>query len=350
MRLNRIKAACRLLALLLPAVAAAVPPGHVPGPGRAGPYPAVGDVLLGEPPSAGRPERKAEGFWRRGPQADTAAGQFALARQLEARGAWRQATRAFDALVRRWPNAPEAAAAQMKVAEMLEKRRKYADAFDEYLYLLHHYPGQFPTEEVLGRMFAIANHYRGRGSDSRAMEMFRQIARLAPGWSRAPAALLQVGLLQREARDLDLAAATFERIVGEYPGSEEARDAAAQAAECRYLLARRYPHDEAVALRAISALTVALRTFPDHPERRRLEAQLEEMRTRHAERHYRAAAFYDSPRHPRSAAVAAYREFLRRFPDAPQAAAARKRLDALREETAGEPPDNRPGDQGDQTP
>jgi outer membrane protein assembly factor BamD (BamD/ComL family) len=225
------------------------------------------------------------------------------------------------------------------VARLLERRRKHARAFDEYLYLLHYYADRLPVEGVLQHMFAIANHYRGKGSDDRARVMFEQLARLAPQWSRTPAAWLQVGLLQQDAGDTIEAAATFERLAGDYPGSAEAAEAAAQAAFCRVRLARRYGNDEAVGTRALAALTAALRDHPDHPARARLQQDLDELLARRTARQFAVAAFYDSPRHPPAAAVAAYGEFLRRFPDASQAAQARQRIAAL--SAAAQPPSSR---------
>jgi TolA-binding protein len=330
MRSKGIHAALAALLLLPPALTAATP-------GRYGEtMPAAPESFQVAPTDPGaRPARKTAGFWHRRPAATAAAAQLARAAAAERAGELRSATGAYDALVRQWPESAEAAAAQLGVARLLERRRKYARAFDEYLYLLHYYADRLPVEGALQRMFAIANHYRGKGSDGRARVMFEQVARLAPQWSRTPAAWLQVGLLQQEAGDTIEAAATFERLVGDYPGSAEAGEAATQAAFCRVRLARRYANDEAIGARALAALSAALRDHPDHPAHARLQQEFDDLLTRRMEQQFATSAFYDSPRHPPSAAIAAYTEFLRRFPDAPQAAQARGRLAAL---TAAAPP------------
>ncbi|MDD5706058.1 MAG: hypothetical protein PHR35_09040 [Kiritimatiellae bacterium] len=338
----------RLVTLALLMAAGGVQAAMPAGSSRSDSYNRQTDDLWLTPQdtAATRPERKIPGFWHRSPHEAAPDRQLTHARGLERAGKLRAAARACDALVRYWGDAPEAVTAQRGKARLLEKRRKYAKAFEEYSYLLHYYADRFPASDALEHMFAIANHYRGKGSEERALKMFKQIAELAPQWQRTPAALLQAGLLQVDANDLVEATATFERITTDHAGSDEARDAAAQAAMCRYRLARRYPDDDAINLRAMSSLTVALRDYPEHPERARLQSAFDELQASRTERHYRAAAFYDSPRHPPSAAIAAYGEFLRRFPNAPQADKARQRLDELAAVEGGKSTDP----QGEPTP
>lgn len=290
-----------------------------------------------------RPERKEPSFWHR-PNAASATLQLLRARRIEAAGSKRSATRAYDALVHTWHDAPEAPEAQQGVARLLEARGKYDDAFDAYQYLLCYFADSVPADQMLARQFAIANHYRAEGGITRARRMFAIIARTAPQWPRARVALLQAGLLEEEDDDSESAAATFERVLGSYPGSDEARDAAYLAARCRYHLAQRFRRDETATSRGLSAAAMALRDYPDHPEAAALQTMLAEMRLQYTALRFEAAAFYDNARHPPSAALAAYRDFLRRCPaPSPQADTARRRIAALEPppDTSTQPaPDN----------
>ena len=312
-----------LLAACLPALAA--PP--LPRPAQ---EETAGGVQLLEPLETASPiERKTTGLLFRRPDAASPAEQSALAQRLEAAQNPRRAARAYDALVCRWPYAPEAAPAQQRLAELLEARRDYRKAFDEYRYLLHYYPEQVAPDTILQRLFAIANHYRGEGRERVALTMFRQIADLAPQWRQTPQALLQAGLLQAEDKEWDAALVTFEHLTANHPGTAEAEAAAAQAAQALYRLARRYPHDEAVQTRALAAFAATLRDYPGHADREALQEEMADLLARRYNHHFNTARFYDSPRFKPETAVAAYEEFLRRFPSAPQADAVRQRLSEL---------------------
>ena len=320
-------AACAGLALLLaaclPATAASPLPRPAPETGPDG-------VQLLEPmETVSRIERKTTGLIFRRPDAASAAEQSALARRMEAAQKPRRAARAYDALVCRWPYAPEAAPAQQRLAELLEARRDYRQAFYEYRYLLHYYPDKVAPETILQRLFAIANHHLGKGREHVALEQFMQIADLAPQWRLTPQALLQAGLLQAADKEWDAAIVTFERLASNHPGTAEAGEAAAQAAHALYRLARRYPEDEAVQTRALAAFAATLRDYPGHADRVVLQEEMADLLARRYNHHFDAARFYDSPRFKPETAVAAYEEFLRRFPSAPQADTVRRRLREL---------------------
>ena len=87
-------------------------------------------------------ERKTTGWIFGRPSAGTPAAQMELARRLDEEQSLRHAARAYDALVRRWPHAPEAAPAQQRLAELQDARGKLQKAFAEFRYLLHFFHGQ----------------------------------------------------------------------------------------------------------------------------------------------------------------------------------------------------------------
>ncbi len=288
------------------------------------------DVVRLEPLAAGTAiERKTTGWIFGRPSADRPAEQQALAQRMEAAENPGHAARAYDALVRRWPYAPEAAPAQQRLAELTDARGKFQKAFAEFRYLLHFYPEQAAPETILKRLFAIANHYRGEGRERIALPMFLQIAELAPQWQGTPQALLLAGLLQAADRKWNEAIETFERITANHPGTAEAEAAAGQAAHALYRLARRYPEDEAVQTRALASFAATLRDYPGHADRGSLQDEMADLTARRYNHHFDAARFYDSPRFKTETAVAAYEEFLRRFPSAPQADDVRRRLGEL---------------------
>jgi tetratricopeptide (TPR) repeat protein len=303
-----------------------VSPMRSPSPRLA--EPGSADPLAEDVAAMDRPERKQPSFWHR-PSATNAAAQLARGRAFEQRGALRDATSAYLALVHAWHNATEAPDAQWGAARTFEARRRYVRAFEEYRYLLAFFGERVPSGEVLARQMAIANHLREGHSRDRARGMYEEIARAAPHWSGTPEALLRAGALYEDDGENEQAALVYERLLSQAGQSPEAAAAAFRAAACRYRLARRYERDEAACARALSALSLALRDYPDRPERDTAAQQLTELKNVRAQRQFEAAAFYERVRRDPQAAAAAYREFLRRFPDSAQAEAARDRLAAL---------------------
>ncbi|NQT94005.1 MAG: tetratricopeptide repeat protein, partial [Lentisphaerae bacterium] len=127
------------------------------------------------------------------PAKETAAEELAHARSLAAEGRLGRATRHFDALVREWHDLPEAAVAQRELSVLLEKRRRYVRAFEEYQYLADFFGSRSSYGEVLDRQFRIANHvmnarvgrflfFKGYRSPERALPLFEALLRNAPEW------------------------------------------------------------------------------------------------------------------------------------------------------------------------
>lgn len=323
---HHLLAAATMLLLFPPRPAQSAPP---PAAQAAGVYRDPGEMLLEPLDTVGKIPRKTSGLLFKRAREETPAAQMAAARQAEAEKSLRRASRAYDALVRRWPHAPEAPAAQLKLAELNAARGKYSRAFDDYRYLIRYYPEHAALGEDLPRMLAFANHYRGEGKDERALEMYIQVAELAPRWRGTAQALLQAGMLQVADKKWYDAVSTLERLGAGFPGTDEARTAAAQSAHVLHRISLRYAEDDSVQLRARAALAATLRDYPGHPERERLQEELDELDARRYQRHFDMAAFYDTPRYKPEAAATAYREFIRKFPLAPQAATARRRIEAL---------------------
>jgi hypothetical protein len=83
-------------------------------------------------------------------------------------------------------------------------------------------------------------------------------------------------------------------------------------------------------IRTIAITTAALRDCPvDIPERPALAANLDDIKLRRSERYFQIAAFYDKSSYTPETRIAAYRDYLRRFPKGPHADQARARLAEL---------------------
>lgn len=276
------------------------------------------------------PDRKKTGFFFHHRDPRPAAVQFDEAGKAYLAGDLKGACKKYDRLVRSHPFSAEAPRAQYNLGAILERRGKYAKAFEEYRYLLAHYQESDKTGIVLDHMFAIANWQLGRRKREAAAKSFAVIAAAAPGWAKTPEALFRMGEARLAMHDWYEAADAFDTISSEYPASEFALPAMERHAAALYALSLKYREDEAIQGRAITVATSAAAALPaDDPARPELVAHLEDLIDRRDARAFAIAKFYDGRRHKTENAIAAYEEFLRQHPDSPRADAARARLAAL---------------------
>lgn len=325
------------LALLLPALAAL---GQVGTPGDSGQTPAFQETDPYE-----KPERKEPSMWRR-PAEDTPAAQFARATRFEQEQRRSRAISAYDALVHKWHNSPEAVLAQRNLARLLEASGQYEEAFFEYQYLIAHFAGQFAFLDVLDHQYRCANALcavdpKFLGLSTRSLKdirrMYERLLRNGPNWVKAPDIGMRIGELHEAEEEEPEAIAAYEQVSNRYPGTPAAHDAAYRAAVCRHRFAAAHPRDVQSRNNAVAALAAFLRNYPADPAATELRACLAQLEQQSLEATYAQAVFYDRNRHDRTAAIAAYREFLRRFPDAPQAKEAATRLQVLERSAATAP-------------
>lgn len=279
-----------------------------------------------------KPKRKETGFFFHHRSKVPPNEQLAEAVALENAGKRSDACKAYDRLVRSFPFSAAASQAQLRLGRLLEKRGKYKQAYEEYFYMLYFYPENAPADSLLRQMYAIANYYRTKGKESRSLDYFERLAQIAPQWIHTPEVLLQVGDAHFKNKDYYDAAEAFDTVTSNHPGTPAALDALAQHALVLHALSLKYPRDEAILIRAISITTAALRDCPrDIPERPNLAANLEDLRLRRSERYFEMAVFYDKPSYAPETRIAAYRDYLRRFPKGPHANLAQARLAALQQ-------------------
>ena len=284
-----------------------------------------------------RIEQKTPSFWF-DLRTDNPSDELVRAREALEKDHLRGARKGFEALVREWPSAPEAAEAQLALAQLYEKRKKYARAFDEYQYLLTFYAGVCPYDEVLDRQFKIANllfhdntgmfGWVLSGTDA-VRQRFEQIVRNAPTSPLAPKAMLIVGGIRTSEKETDEAIKVYDGLLNRYGDSEQATDAAYLSAKCRYDRATKNTYNEAHCRDAISFLRAVTVRMPRHPQIAEMTGWLAELSTQLEEQCYKNAVFYDTRQRNRQAALTAYNSFLREFRESKHAERVRVRVAEL---------------------
>ncbi len=282
-------------------------------------------------------ERKTPSFFRR-PVESTPEAQWQRVQRLEAEKETKRAIRAANALVRTWHHTAEAALAQLAIARLYEARDNTDAAFNEYQYLIDHFAGLFPFQQVLERQYQIANHMLAPpksflGLQLNSMEetrlRFEQIAQNAPNWERTPDALLKAASCHELEGDPFAAADAYSRLQTRYPSAAATLAASAEEIRIRRELAAKYPMDEALTHRAVAAIDNALRAHGGRMNRDELMNWRAELNDAAMNRAFERASFYDVKRKQPRAALTAYREFVRTYPNSPHAEAVRVRISEL---------------------
>lgn len=287
-------------------------------------------------------ERKHPGFFHRPKQA-TPEAQWQYANDLLAKGKEKKAMKSYAALVYQWHDSPLAPKAQLAFADLLYKRRCYADAFDEYQYLVERYVGQFPFDEVLDKQVRIANQvmtqkhltlglFAGFSSPERAVPLFEKIARNAPNGDAAPEALFHLGLIHEQNGAYVEAVSAYDSVRQKHPGHPRANEAAFRKARCLFLIAEESPRDESLCRQALAALAGFLGDCPTSPSVPEATGYRDRLRQRLASLYHDRAVFYDQMGTKPRAALIAYDDFLRKFPSSTMAEDVGKRMEAIKKE------------------
>lgn len=284
-----------------------------------------------------RPVQKETSLWFSVAE-ETPAQQLAYAKKAFAEGRLRRARKAFEALVREWPTAKEAAEAQLGLAQVYESRKNYERAFEEYQYLLTFYAGFCPYNEILDRQYKIANLLRADnqsmfgwmlGESDANRVRYEQIVRNAPRSALAPTCMLIAGDIRREQKEMEEAIKVYDGLLNRYPASPEAEVAAFFASSVRYDRAKKQDSNEANIRDARSFMQSVLMIMPGHPQKAQLSAWVTELTSQLEEHNYKTAVFYDTKQRNATAAISAYRRFLSEFRSSKYAERVRERLAEL---------------------
>lgn len=276
------------------------------------------------------------------PRKDHPADQLAHAMQLMKDGRRRKARGQFKALVRKWPYAPEAAAAQFHYAQILEQQGKALKAFDAYQMLIDEYPGRFPYEKVLDRQFEIAVEcmnqrksrwfFGGIKAPERAIPYFNTIIENGPAWHRAANAQYLIGKAHENNGDLTSAINAYTRVQLRYPKHPVAEEALYHKTECLRKLSRRNPNDKQMADEALANLQLFIHYYPDSRYLEQVTENRKKIQDHRAELTYKKAHYYDRIADRKKAALTAYRLFLKEFPDSEWTKEVKERIVSLKAE------------------
>lgn len=176
--------------------------------------------------------------------------QLALANELKDAGHTIRASKACLALVNAWPESPQAPVAQLTYCRLLEQRDKPAKAFEEYQFLVAAYAGFFPYDEVMDRMYAIADGLATRDryflfikfkTPEEAIPLFEKLIRNGTQWKRAAELQFRIARIYEKTQQYDMAIEAYGTYHQRYPMSPLAEQALFSQGKCCYEYSRQNP-------------------------------------------------------------------------------------------------------------
>jgi len=265
---------------------------------------------------------------------DEAAGYFQQAQDWEAQGNIKRAITSYRTLVREYPLARSASAAQFRLGELYDSLGNSKRAFDSYQKLLENYPQSREFDRSVDAQVAIADALMDRRRYEQAAEMYTSILATAPYARFAPSVQFKLGQAYENKEDYDKAIAAYQTILDRYPDSNMAGDALYQIGYVQFTEAEGRSVDMSAAIDAKNTFEEFLYAFPKSEKAAQARENLDIMSGREAFDLLSIAKFYDRSNDYR-AAVVYYSDVVRRQPGTPDADLASARIEEIRS-TVGE--------------
>jgi outer membrane protein assembly factor BamD len=290
------------------------------------------------------------------PAEATPATQLAWINELKDAGHTIRASKACLALVNAWPESAQAPVAQLTYCRLLEQRGKPARAFEEYQFLVEAYAGFFPYDEVMDRMYAIADGIATRDrhflfikykSPEEAIPLFEKLIRDGTQWKRAAELQFRIARIYEKTKQYDLAIEAYGTYHQRYSVSPLAEQALFSQGRCCYEYSRENPVALDLRENAVAVLQGFLDWYPSSDMAAEARTYLTELQRDLAGGLYGQAALYekaarftsDKREHRASlgAAKIGYARVIDEFPHSEWAEQAHGRIAAINQQLGGNP-------------
>ena len=265
---------------------------------------------------------------------DEAAGYFQQAQEWEQAGNTKQAIATYRTLVRDYPVAPSAPAAQLRLGELYDSLGNSKRAFDSYQKLLENFPQAREFDRAVEAQVAIADAQMDSRRYERAAEMYTSILANAPFAKFAPSVQFKLGQAFENQKEYEKAISAYQLVLDRYPNSSLAADALYQIGYVQFTEAEGRSQDLSAAIDAKNTFEEFLMEFPKNEKAAQARENLDTMSGREAFDLLTIAKFYDRKTDYR-AAVVYYSDLVRRQPGTPDADLAGSRIEEIRA-TVGE--------------
>lgn len=272
---------------------------------------------------------------------DTPEEQFDFAIGFYKSKEYKRAIGEFQKLLRYYPKAELAPAAQYYIGRVYEEMEEYYHAFLAYQKTIDTYPFSEKVDEVVEREYKIGNLFlTGRKAKilgvallpalDRAVEIFKKVTENAPYSKYAPMAQFKIGEAHKKAGNFNEAIVEFQKVVDNYPQSELVDDAKYEIAFCTYKASLKPHYDQTPTDVAIKQFEEFAAQEEDEELTREAEEALRDLKEKKAASIYDVAFFYERRRRYGSALIY-YNEVLEKYPDTGYAVKALSRIKIVEE-------------------
>ncbi len=275
--------------------------------------------------------------------------QLEIGKKYQADKEYSNAVSSYRRLIHRWPTSLAAQDAQMGLAESYAGLGYYYKAFKEYQTLVVKFPNWPQFDDVLQREYEIGNLFLAGERDKqwgiklfpsldKAAEIFDQVVKNGPYGKIAPQAQFRIGLTREKQREYLQAVHAYEKLLERYPHNPMAEDAQFQLGYAYKSEAARAEYDQNAANQSIAAFDDFIVRFPQSDKVPIAELYLTSLKQEQAKGLYIVGEFYEKRRKYRAALIY-YNEVIAENPDSNWAAAAQGKVAQL---TPQAPPAPRP--------
>jgi outer membrane protein assembly factor BamD len=261
--------------------------------------------------------RKGEGWtWERvgSKTATNPADQLKLAQALQAKRDYRGAIDGYRRVIRRWPQSSSTQDARLGLADSLCAIGYYYQGYKEYQTLIEKHPNTTHFDTVLQRQFEIGNLFlagarqkawgvRWFPSPERAIEVFETVVKNGPYSKVAPAAQYRIGIAYEQQNDYLAAVHAYEKLEERYPKDPLAESAQFQIGYAYKKESVRAEYDQNSANQAIAAFNDFLLRYPGSDKGPLVEKYLTAMKEDQAKGLYNIGSFYEKMEKYKSALI-----------------------------------------------
>jgi outer membrane protein assembly factor BamD len=267
------------------------------------------------------------------------ADQLKIAQDLQAKKQYRNAIPAYRRVISRWPLSASAQDARLGYAECLGAIGYHYKAFQVYQDLIKKHPNTPHFDTVLQRQFEIGNLFlagerqkawgiRWLPSLDRCVEVYEQVVKNGPYSPVAPEAQFRIGLAYEKQRDYLAAVHAYEKLLERYPKLPLAEAAQFQIGWEYKKESARAEYDQNAANQAIAAFTDFLLRYPRSDKVPVAEKYQIELKGEQARGLFHIGQFYEKNRQYKSALIY-YNDVIEKNPESNWATQAKDKVAKL---------------------
>ncbi|MGD0060413.1 MAG: outer membrane protein assembly factor BamD [Verrucomicrobiia bacterium] len=273
------------------------------------------------------------------PVGATPVDQLKIGQDLEAKKQYRRAIPAYRRVIARWPLSSSTQEARMGLAECYSAIAYHYKAFQTYQELIKKNPNTPHFDEVLQREFEIANLFlagdrqkawgiRWFPSMDRAVEVYEQVVKNGPYSPVAIDAQFRIGLVYEKERDYLSAVHAYEKLMERYPKHPLAEAAQFQIGWEYKKESARAEYDQNSANQAIAAFTDFIFRYPQSDKVPVAEKYRSELKVEQARGLFHIGEFYEKNHYYKSALIY-YNDVIEKNPESDWATQAKGKVASL---------------------